>query len=362
MNKNIIYHLAFSYCYGIGPMKFKLLIENLGGAEKAFKAKRKDLEKLLGINLAYKFINFRQNYDFEKEIKEIRKKNIQVVCQEDENYPPQLKNISDTPICLFVKGDLKNLNFNNKYLIGIVGTRKPTAYGQQIAKEFSSGLAAAGFIIVSGMAIGIDTIAHQSALDYKAKTIAVLGCGVDIVYPSSNFNLYYKIIKNNGLVISEFPPGRTVMRGLFVARNRIISGLSKGIVVVEGAKDSGALITARYAAEQGREVFAPPSPITSYLSEAPNLLLKQGAKLITKVDDILEEFDLRISPKKNENTNAGLNQEEKDIFNILEEAKSADEIVEKINRPIEKILNVLSMLEIKGIIEKNSEGKYQLKV
>jgi len=362
MNKNIIYHLAFSYCYGIGPMKFKLLIENLRGAEGAFKAEQKDLEKLLGINLAYKFVNFRQNYDFEKEIKQIKQKNIQVVCQEDENYPPQLKNISDAPICLFIKGDLKNLDFNNKYLIGVVGTRKPSAYGQQIAKKFSGGLAAAGFIIVSGMAIGIDTIAHQTALDYKAKTIAILGCGVDIVYPSSNFRLYHKIIENDGLVISEFPPGHTVMKGLFVARNRIISGLSKGIVVVEGAKDSGALITARYAAEQGREVFAPPSPITSYLSEAPNLLLKQGAKLITKVDDILEEFNLKISPKKKENISLGFNQEEKDIFDILEEAKSADEIVEKIKQPIEKVLNVLSILEIKGVVEKNSEGKYQIKL
>src|SRR3989344_6509680 len=160
------------------------------------------------------------------------------------------------------------------------------------------------------MAIGIDSIAHQTALNNDGRTIAFLGCGVDIIYPAVNSNLYYKIINRGGLVISEFPPGEMVVKGLFIARNRLISGISRGVLIVEGAKDSGAMITARYAAEQGKEVFATPAPITSEVSEAPNILLKQGAKLVTSIDDILEEFNMRIAPKKKEEIEKELSGEE----------------------------------------------------
>ncbi len=360
MNKNIIYHLVFSYFPGIGPVRFKYLIKNFGNARQAFEANEKKLTSLLGGNLTSKFIAFRSEFDPEKEIGKIKSKNIEVLCQEDSSYPQQLKNIPDPPICLFIRGDVKKLDFKNKYLIGVVGTRKPTAYGQQTAKKITANLAAAGFTIVSGMAIGIDTIAHQTALDYGAQTIAVLGCGVDIVYPEINYRLYRQIIDNKGLVISEFPPGKMVAKGLFVARNRLISGLSSGVLVIEGTKDSGALITARCAAEQGKEVFAPPAPINSALSEAPNFLLKNGAKLVTSADDILEEFDLKISPKKQENIKQKLNGEENRFFDLLMESKSADEICETLNLSIDRVLNILSALEVKGIIEKNSEGKYQL--
>ena len=168
------------------------------------------------------------------------------------------------------------------------------------------------------MALGIDAIAHWSTLSVKGKTVAVLGCGVDIPHPRSNIRLYEEIIDHGGIVISEFPPGMFVQKGLFVARNRIISGLSLGILVVEGAKDSGALITARYAAEQGKDVFAPPVPITSVMSQAPNILIKQGAKFVTQVEDILEEYGIQKS------------NVQKEVYDSLSVQEKA--IVDKIGR------------------------------
>jgi DNA processing protein len=230
-----------------------------------------------------------------------------------------------------------------------------------LAKKFASHLASMGIIVVSGMALGIDSLAHWAALNSLGKTIAVLGCGVDVVYPPSNRGLYQEILKKGGLIISEFPPGRTVLKGLFVARNRIISGLSSGVLVIEGAKDSGALITARYAAEQGKEVFAPPSPLTSPMSEAPNFLLKQGAKLVTDVSDILNEFNLNISPKKKKDLTKDLSDDERLIFESLSVLpKTIDDLILETKIPVDKILNLLSILEIKGVVEKNKEGKYQI--
>jgi len=243
--------------------------------------------------------------------------------------------------------------------LAIVGTRKPTSYGLQVAEKFAAELTQYGFIIVSGMALGIDAAAHWAAINNNGKTIAVLGCGVDVIYPPANRKLYETIIKSGGAVISEFPPGHTVLKGLFVARNRLISGLSLGVLVVEGAKDSGSLITARYAAEQGKDVFAPPSPITSPLSEAPNMLLKQGAKLVTSVSDILEEYNVKIKTKDKEVLFDQLQGLEKSIMEILiNEPKTADDLSLLLKQPISQILNSLSLLEIQGIIKKNNEGRF----
>jgi DNA processing protein len=210
------------------------------------------------------------------------------------------------------------------------------------------------------MALGVDTVAHQAALENGGKTIAILGCGVDIIYPPQNTKLYEQIVSGGGVVISEFPPGQTVLKGLFVARNRLISGLSAGIMVVEGLKNSGALITARYAAEQGKDVFAPPVPLTSPLSEAPNILLKQGAKLVTGVEDILEEYGIQSRPVL-KNIVDGLSAEEQNIVrNIQEEPLIVDEIAIRLQEPVTSVLNTLSVLEISGVVKKNMEGKYEL--
>jgi DNA protecting protein DprA len=314
---NLEYYLGFSYFLGIGPQRLSLLLENFSDVKKAYLAKKEELVKVLGEKLTEKFIQFRNQFDPKKELDNLKKKEITVLSWEDKRYPSSLKKIADPPICLYIKGNLSNFDFEKDFFLGVVGTRKPTSYGEALTKKFTSQLASMGMVIVSGMALGIDSLAHWAALNSFTKTIAVLGCGVDVVYPPSNGRLYQEILKKGSLVISEFPPGRTVLKGLFVARNRIISGLSSGVLVIEGAKDSGALITARYAAEQGKEVFAPPSPINSPMSEAPNLLLKQGAKLVTDVSDILNEFNINISPKKKKDLTKDLSTEERLIFESL---------------------------------------------
>lgn len=355
------YYLAFSHFLGIGPVKFNLLVNHFGGAKKAYEAQEAELIKIIGENLAKRFFQFRAKFNPIKKLEELTKKEIEVIASNSSDYPYSLKNIKDPPICLYLKGDKNILSLKNKIYFAIVGTRKPSDYGINVTKKLSFQLAQAGFIIVSGMAIGIDALSHWSTIKVGEKTIAVLGCGVDIVYPAINRSLYEKIIKNGGAIISEFPPGQMVTKGLFIARNRIISGLSAGVLVIEGLKDSGALITARYAAEQGKEVFAVPSPITFEQSQAPNILLKNGAKLVTSVEDIFEELGLRITPKKIEERERNLTEKEKTIFNLLKEKPLlVEELVYKTKMTLGEILNLISILEIKKIIEKNKEGRYEI--
>lgn len=341
-------------------MRFDVLLQEFGSVDRAYSATQKELEDVIGSFTTTTFVNFRETFDPQKKLEEFEKKGIRVLTREDKSFPKNLLKISDPPICLYVKGNVEVFDFEKDFFIAVVGTRRPTSYGQHIAEKFAFELSQAGFVVVSGLAMGIDSVAHKAALGAGGRTIAFLGCGVDIIHPPSNRMLYEAILQKDGLIISEFPPGQTVRKGLFVARNRLISGLSKGVLVIEGAADSGALITARYAAEQGREVFAAPGPITSEMSAAPIILLKQGAKLVTDVSDILEEFHLRISPVVKKDVVRGLEGEERRVVEaLIQEPKLADEIAVESKIPINSVLQVLSALEIKGIIEKNTEGKYQ---
>jgi len=386
-NSELLYYLGFSYCLGIGPMKFQSLKLHLRNAKEAYLANRKELELILGFKLAEKFIEFRKKFDPKKELEKLNKNGISVLAVDSEDYPENLKNISDPPICLYVKGNsvilgseatpesanndsgripttsgFARMTKKNIYF-AIVGTRKPTSYGRQIAYKFARELTEAGFIIVSGMAIGIDTAAHQSTLDAGGKTVAVLGCGVNIIYPAVNYQLYQNIIKTGGAVVSEFPPNQTVLKGLFVSRNRIISGLSRGILIIEGGEYSGALITAKFAGIQGKDVFAVPSSINSDMSRAPNFLIKQGAKLVTTTEDIMEEFDIKIIPRKKEDIRENLNENEKLIFDILQKnQKTIDGLAVELGKAVSEILNIISVLEVNGVVEKNQEHKYQIRL
>mgnify|MGYP000142833206 CR=1 FL=1 len=354
---NIGYYLGFSHFLGIGPVRFQALLNRFSSVKDAYLADQSQLREILGENLAKKFIEFRKQFDWEKKVLELEKKKIKIVTQEDKQYPVGLKNINDPPICFYLKGELPA---STKIFLAIVGTRKATDYGLKTAFNLALALAEAGLIIVSGMALGIDTQAHWGALQAGEKTVAVLGCGVDIVYPAANRPLYQKILSCGGGIISEFPPGQLVQKGLFIARNRIISGLAKAVLVVEGAEDSGALITARYAAEQGKEVLAVPGPISSAVSAAPNNLIKQGARLVTSVDDIFEALDLKIKPKKQETVLNQLTKEEKDIFSLLVEGpKSVDDLFQETKKPVAEILKIVSLLEIKQLIRKNPQGSYE---
>jgi len=364
MDEKLLYYLSFSYFMGIGPIKLKALINYFGDIKTAYRAKKENINKVIGEKLTDKFIDFRRGFNPIKKLEELKRKNITVIYQAHPKYPQPLKNIEDPPICLYTKGNINKFNFdqpNGEKFLAIVGTRNPTAYGEQVARMFASELAKIGVVIVSGMAIGIDSIAHFAAIRNQGKTIAVLGCGVEIVYPAINRGLYNQIIKDNGWVISEFPPDQMVVKGLFIARNRIISGLSAGVLVIEGSKDSGTLITVRHAASQGKEVFAPPAPITSKMSEAPNILLKQGAKLVTNINDILDELRWKIMPQKQKKIEEELNEKERKIYKLIfDKPKLADEIANEIKKPISEVLNLLSLLEIKGIVEKNNKGRYEI--
>lgn len=356
------YALAFSLFPGIGPVRYDVLLSHFETAKHAFSASATDLHEGMGAKLASEFMSFRKTLDFDLVEKELSADGITVLTRDDPDFPPQLLEISDPPICLYAKGDVRSYDWSAFYF-AVVGTRKPTEYGKQISKKFSAELASAGATIVSGMAMGVDGISHWEAVKQKKKTIAFLGCGVNIIYPSINRELYFKILETGGLIMSEFPPNKRTLVGHFIARNRLISGLSKGVLVAEGLLDSGSLITARYALTQGKDVFAPPAPITSELSQAPNLLLKEGAKLVTDVGDILQEYAVEIRKEKGRIVDSQLSIEEKGIYHVLsQEAFTPDELARTIHVPIFQLLPLLSSMELSGIIEKNGAGKYQIVV
>ena len=349
-----LYYFAFSNFFGIGPERFGKLLAHFGSAEKAYKESFKNLKEVLGEKVAEKFEKFRSEFKIEKELEKCEGKGIRVVALCDEDYPEALKNIPDPPICLYVKGDWESFDFKKGLYFAIVGTRQPTDYGRQVAFSFAKELARAGFCIVSGMALGVDSSAHKGALEGEGKTIAVLGCGVDVVYPALNRPLYNKILERGGLVISEFPPGTTVQKGLFIARNRIISGLSKGVLVVEGSETSGSLITARYAGQQGRDVFATPGRIFDRQARAPNLLIKQGAKLVEKVEEIVEEYLPEVKVYGEDKANL-LPEEEKILSAFEGRAAEIEDLRLKTGFPINRLLSLLSMLEIKGVVKVEGE-------
>jgi DNA processing protein len=359
-NNQHLYYLAFSYFPDIGPMRFRQLVDYFGDVQKAYLAPEKELKELLGPKLLRNFIDFRNKFNPAETYRQITKKQIFVIPIDSNQYPAQLAAISDPPIVLYLKGDPEIFAKYKDNFFAIVGSRKTSYYGQQIAGQIAYDLSNNNLIIVSGMATGIDSFSHWGALRAGKPTVAVLGCGVDIIYPPENKQLYDKIINSSGAVVSEFSPGHSVLKGLFVSRNRIISGLSKGVLVVEGAEYSGALITARYAAEQGRDVFAPPSPITSQFSKAPNLLIKQGAKLITEAGDILEEYHLNYHQKTNINIDNLPEYEREIASSLLCQPLTVDELAAKLHLSINQLLQSLTILELKKIASKNDDGKYYI--
>ncbi|MDO8496479.1 MAG: DNA-processing protein DprA [bacterium] len=272
-------------------------------------------------------------------------------------YSKLLAQIHDPPKQLYCRGNIKLLN---TFCLGVVGTRKLTAYGKEATEKIVSDLADSGMTIVSGLAMGIDAVAHQTALDNELPTIAVLGSTVkdNNIGPRVNFLLAMEILKNNGLLISEYREETEVHAFNFAVRDRIISGLSKGVLIVEGAEKSGSLITAKSAADQNRDVFAVPGSIFSFVSAGPNNLIKNGAKPVTSAEDILEEYSknlqLKLDAKKNISTK---NPVEQKILDILDDngELSADEIINNSGMEASQAITAISMLEIKGKIKKKKE-------
>lgn len=298
------------------------------------------------------------------ELEKIYKHNIKTITIEDANYPSILKEIHSPPILLYIKGNIKPDSIN----IALVGTRKPTPYGIKMAERFSCELSKVGFCIVSGLARGIDTIAHKSCIKSKGITVAVLGSGLSNIYPPENKKIAQEIVEGGGAIISEYPMDTEPRIQNFPARNRIISGLSVGVIVVEAPPHSGALITASWAIEQNKEVFIIPGRIDTEQSLGCLKLAQEGAKIVISIKDILEEFPKLFPQVSQGNLNQQpstphikLSENEKIILNVLKnEILNYDEICDKIEIPMRELNLILLQLEMKGLIKKLAGNRYTI--
>ncbi len=329
-------------------IRVKNLLNTFKTPEAIFKAKVSDLDQVPGIEkeLAYTIKNYQRSDEIKKKIEIGKKLKIKTISFLDEDYPKNLKTIDDFPPLIFIRGEINN---EDSKALAIIGTRSATDYGKQIAEKFAYELANYGVTIVSGLARGIDTMAHKGALKGKGRTIGVLGCGIDVYYPPENRNLYAQIAER-GAVISEFNFGTPPFAHHFPKRNRLISGLSLSILAIEARSSSGVLNTVQWAANQGREVYVVPGDIRSKTSEGTNQLIKDGAKPVTSVEDILE--DLGIAANKQEKREIPLSETEKKLVEtIAVEPLYIDQIAETMSIDIPSLLTTLLELEIKGLIK-----------
>lgn len=284
-----IYWIWTSRLPKIGTKTLQKLLKKYDTLENIYKLTQKELmsDKIIGENLIETILNEEYRKNLDKYIEYMEREKINIITVADKEYPEKLKQINDCPMYLYVKG---NLDLLNKKSIAMVGSRKCTSYGKIVAKNISNKLAKNNFVVVSGLAKGIDTFSHIGALENEKSTIAVLGSSIDNIYPNENINLAKKIIEKNGLIMSEYVIGSKPERLNFPARNRIISGISDGVLVIEAREKSGALITVDFALEQGKEIFAVPGNINNIYSKGSNQIIKEGAKLVNCVEDILEEI------------------------------------------------------------------------
>ena len=349
---------ALNLIEGVGPQKMKSLIAAFGTAENVWQANLANLQKVLGGDILPERIFLeKQRLDPDAQWEKLEKAGIRIIDFTNPSYPKLLKEIHSPPYLIYTRGELV---FDQIPAISIVGSRKFSNYGEQLASTFARDLAKAGFAIVSGLALGIDAISHQGALEAKGKTIAVLGSGVDneSIHPRANYNLAQEIIATGGLVMSDYPPGTPATASTFPARNRIIAGLSLGTLIIEAGEKSGTLITAKMALDSNREVFAIPGSIFSPTSIGTNNLIKSGAKMVTCVQDILEEFNLSQSLETKQTTlKLPDNREEEILLTVLSDVPlHIDNIAKRSKLTVPAISATLTMMEIKGWV-KNLGGQ-----
>ncbi len=320
--------IALNMMEGMGPITVSALVSSLGSAASVFSSARNDLMCVQGIGpkMAETILRQRDDLAWERECDEADKLGIRIITREDAEYPKSLLAIHDPPLVLYMRGELES---RDGKAIAVVGTRRPTYYGKEVAARLAGQIAEAGYTVVSGLAAGIDTIAHRQAITMLGRTVAVIGSGLKHMYPASNKQLAEEIV-GCGAVISEFPLDRKPDKTTFPIRNRIVTGLSTGVVVVEAGIKSGAMITARLAMEQGRNVFAVPGRIDSALSSGTNGLIKQGAKLVENIGDILDEYELLfpIMPETS-SKQPGLNMtdDERSVVTLLEQGEMAVDLL-----------------------------------
>jgi len=356
--------LVLNRAPGIGPTGYRLLLETFSAAREVVEADNTILEKF---GLSLKTLQYLKTPDWEtieNDINWLEHPDHHLVTLKDDNYPPLLKAIDDAPLLLFVHGDPTLLH---SIQLAVVGSRNPSTGGMQTAREFSGQLAQCGMTVTSGMAVGIDYNSHVGVMSVNGKTIAILGNGPDIIYPAQYKELASQIVEY-GALVSEFPPGTKPLPGNFPRRNRIISGLSTGILLIEAAKRSGSLITARCGIEQGREVFAIPGSIHNPLAKGCHSMIKQGAKLVETTQDIIEELGpliyVSLSPDSSQGkTDNAIDLLDEDYTLLLEkiayESISVDKLIERTGLTADKVSSMLLVLELQGLVSSSPGGLYE---
>ncbi|MBN9389772.1 MAG: DNA-processing protein DprA [Chloroflexi bacterium] len=365
------YWLAFSRVGGIGIVRLRRLFDYFGSLEMAWAARAGDfMQAGLEPKLIERVVNFRPGFDPDRELEKLAAQNIELATIGAPNYPERLAQIYNPPPILYIRGALTP---QDNLALAVVGTRQATGYGRSATASICAELAGQGVTIVSGLAKGIDTVAHEAALKAGGRTLAVLGSGVDVIYPPENRHLAAKITDpaaQNGAIISEYAPGVQPEAVNFPPRNRIVSGLSLGVFVVESNLKGGALITVDFAIEQGREVFALPGSIYNNASAGVNRLIRQGsARLVTSAEEILEElrpgglFDAQDRQTQQELLGAGDTEIERQLLKILRQAGEpvfVDEICQESGLPVAEVNSQLVMLELKGFVTSMSGPRYAL--
>jgi len=358
-NKDIKYWVGFNIISGIGRVKFAQLENYFGNLEDAWKATPADL-KHAGLDTssiqAIKY--WRPKISLEAEMEKLDRYGVKILVWHDPNYPARLKEIYDYPPLLYVRGSLLP---EDEWCLAVVGTRRPTVYGRQVTEEIVTELARNKITIVSGLAKGIDSIAHHSALEADGRSIAVFACGLDIVYPAENANLARSLLKQ-GALLSEHPLGTRPKGENFPRRNRILSGLSLGVLVTEAGDTSGALITAHLAVEQNREVFAIPGSTLSPASRGTNHLIQEGAKLVRDYTDILEELNLTAVARQLEMKEIIPSSDTESLLlrQLGAEPTHIDEVCRSSGLPMSTVSSTLAMMELKGLVKQIGAMNYVL--
>ena len=359
-NPDSAYWIALNAVPELGAVHMRKLIERFKTAQNVWDARENEINRLdIFPRIKASLLHSRKIIDPARLLSEVQEKSYQLITLFDHNYPSLLKEIYDPPMMLFVMGNPESLK---ESMFSVVGTRKITAYGERVTRYFTGELVKYGFTIVSGMARGIDSLTHHETILQKGSTVAVLGSGLNEIYPSENKGLA-KEIAENGCVISEFPLSMPPLRQNFPIRNRIISGLSRGLLVIEAAEQSGTINIANQALDQNRDVFAIPGSIFNPLSKGTNLLIKNGAKACQTIDDILEELGLEIKSKTEKIVTADLSEQEKIILERLTESDmvNTDELVKILHQPISQVNVLLTKMELKGLIVNMKGSRYGLK-
>ena len=353
------YWVGFNKVPGIGSARLRALLDYFGDLEVAWHAPTHDLQQAgLDRRSLASLLRVRDALDLDAEMERLQRTGVQVMTWDDAGYPPNLRQAYNAPPVLYMRGSLET---RDEWAVAVVGTRRASVYGKEAARMVCTGLTQAGVTVVSGMALGIDTVAHRACLDAGGRTIAVLGCGVDVVYPARNARLADEIVEH-GALVSEYALGTRPEARNFPPRNRIISGLTLGTVVIEGDMGSGALITAGFALEQGREVFAVPGNIFARASRGTNHLIQQGAKMVTQVGDVLEELNLTmVSEQAQVRTVIPENETEAVLLERLSaEPVHVDALGRAVDLPIAQVTSTLALMELKGMVRQVGGMSYVL--